>query len=113
MDIASENNNRETGDDDVVEEIEDILKECSHCGNHPCWSLELEPILASIDETYGSWKTNKQVRYLMYTEAVKHIFGTGLGKKVRKKVPNCVEHLIKKMKPDDVYTGFIPSSNDN
>lgn len=106
---ASEMSGKLTENQGDEEEIEDIVKECIHCGNHPCVSFDLQPSLASILETYGEWKTKKQVRYLMYCEAVREIFGTGLGKGVRKKVPTCVENMIRKMQPDKEYTGFVPS----
>ena len=95
-------------------EDKDIEKECKQCGNHPCVGIELEPMLSSILQTYGDWKTNKQVRYLMYCDAVKFIYGIGLGKGVRRKVPNCVSQEIKEMCPDknNDYTGFIPSKCD-
>ena len=98
-----------TENDAVDKEIEDFIKECKYCCNHPCVGLELEPSLVSIFETCGKWKTNKQVCFLMYSEAVKHIFGTGLGKGVRKKLSNCVQDMIRKMRPDADYTGFLPS----
>ena len=96
----------ENGEEDVFE------MECKHCGNYPCWEIELGPVLNDMKETYGGWKSNRQIRYLMYTEAVKHIYGTGLGKKVRKKLPLCVSRVIKEMYPDKEYTGFISSPQD-
>ena len=103
---------------DVVEateenEEEDVIElECKHCGNYPCWEIELGPVLTDLRDTYGSWKTNRQMRYLMYTESVTHIFGTALGKRNRKKLPVCVSRVIKEMYPDKEYTGFISSPQD-
>ena len=71
-----------------VNEFDDPIVECRHCGNHPCFGIEMEPLLLSILQTYGEWKSSKQVRFLVYGEATKHIHGTGLGKGVRKKLPN-------------------------
>ena len=98
-------------EEDKATEDEEI--ECKHCGNHPCILRELDPLLVSILDTYGEWKTNKQIRFHMYTETVKVIFGPALGKGVRKKLPSCVQMRIHKMAPDDKYTGFIPSSTSN
>ena len=47
----------------------------------------------------------------MYSDSVKHIFGTRLGKGVRKRLPNCVTQIIREICPDKEYTGFIPSIN--
>ena len=88
---------------------EDVESECKHCGNHPSILRELDPLLVSIIETYGEWKTNKQVCFHMYMETVKVIFGPALGKGVRKKLPSCVQMQIHEMAPDEKYTGFIPS----
>ena len=79
---------------------------CKFCGNHPCSALELEEMLGSIVETYQGIKSNKQMRYIMYTDSTKYIYGTGLGKGVRKKLPCCVQSLIRKLAPDNHYTGF-------
>ena len=94
-------------------EVEDkIEKECKHCGNHSCCVKELEPMPNSILQTYGEWKSHKQIRFHMYSDAVKHTFGTGLGKEVKKKLPVSVTHIIREMCPDNEYTGFIPSPQD-
>ena len=85
---------------------EEDNKNCKFCGNHPCSALELEEMLGSIVETYQGIKSNKQMRYIMYTDSTKYIFGTGLGKGVRKKLPFCVQSLIRKLAPDNHYTGF-------
>ena len=94
-------------------EDKDIEKECKQCGNHPCVGIELEPMLSSILQTYGDWKTNKQVRYIMYGDAVAFVYGRGLGPKVRRKLPECVSREIKEMCPDenDEYTGFIATKS--
>ena len=59
----------ETGgnDDDV----------CQYCGNQPCYVLELKPMFLAIMQAYQDDKTHKQLRFQMYTESVKCIFGTG------------------------------------
>ena len=88
------------------EQEEEGSEICKFCGNHPCSSLELESMLVSIVETYQDIKSNRQMRYLMYTDSTKYIFGTGLGKGVRKKLPSCVQMLIRKLAPDEHYTGF-------
>ena len=97
------------------EEEEDCTfqKECKHCGYYPCIVIELEPMLASILQTYGDWKTNKQVHYIMYGDAVAFVYGRGLGPKVRRKLPECVSREIKEMCPDknDEYTGFIATKS--
>ena len=98
--------------DKAVEDFDDPIVECRHCGNHPCFGIEMEPLLISIVDTYSDWKSNKQVRFLMYSAATKHIHGPGLGKGVRKKLPNCVSDLIRSMSPSDNYTGYIESNED-
>ena len=80
--------------------------ECKHCDNHPCVSEELKPMLLSIMEAYAGIKSNKQIRFLMYSDSTKFIFGTGLGEGVRKRLPLCTQSLIRSLAPDKRYTGF-------
>ena len=102
----------DSSDDEREETGEEVIPiECPHCGNHPCVVKELEEMFVSILETYSGWKTNKQIRYKMYGDAIIHIHGHCLGKGNRKKLPACVENTVKKMCPDDNYTGFIPTNN--
>ena len=86
---------------------------CRFCDNHPCLSKDLEDQLVSIMETYGGYESNKKVRFRMYSQCITHIHGPGLGKGVRKKLPDCLQNEIKKLAPekDNAYTGFIASSN--
>ena len=98
--------------DKALEEFDDPIVECRHCGNHPCFGIEMEPFLITIVDTYSDCKTNKQLRFMMYSAATKHIHGPGLGKGVRKKLPNCVSDLIRSMSPSDIYTGYIESNDD-
>ena len=83
---------------------------CPYCGNDPCWAVELHPVLMSIKDIYGGRVENKTVRFKMYTESVKSIHGTCLGKGVRKKVPSCVNRHIKSMAPSETYRGFTERS---
>ena len=63
MEKASVDKEKETGTELDNKEDKDILKECTHCSNHPYIGIELEPMLFFILRTYyGEWKTNKQVR---------------------------------------------------
>ena len=93
----------ETGgnDDDV----------CQYCGNQPCYVLELKPMFLAIMQAYQDDKTHKQLRFQMYTESVKCIFGTGLGVGVRKRIPRCVQKLIRSLAPDNEYIGFREAEN--
>ena len=79
---------------------------CRYCGVDPCWDKELQPMLLSFFEDYGGYMENNKLRYKMYTEAVKIIYGTCLGQRVRKRVPGCVTKSIRRLAPDETYTGF-------
>ena len=79
---------------------------CDHCDNQPCTVSELDPMLISILQTYEGWKSNKQIRFRMYSDAIKSLHGTGLGKGVRKKLPSCLQRRIHQLVPDKEYTGF-------
>ena len=70
--------------------------------------MELKDRLNAILMAYHDSKTNKQIRYCMYTDSVKQMHGY-LGKGTRKKVPKCLEKRIHSLAPDKEYTGFIPS----
>ena len=85
---------------------------CRYCNNHPCVLEEVEPVLEGLMLNYSTIKTNKQLRYTMYTESVRTIHGSCLGKGIRKKVPKCVDKRIKDLAPDKTYTGFKETSND-
>ena len=86
--------------------LDDVEDGCNHCGNNPCMSVELDPLFQSILQTYGGWKTNKEIRFQMYTDAIKSVYGPGLGKGVRKRHPQCVQDKIRFLAPDQTYTGF-------
>ena len=79
---------------------------CRYCAVDPCWDKELQPMLLSLFENYGGYMENRKLRHKMYTEAVKVIYGTCLGKGVRKQVPFCVTKRIRRLAPDQTYTGF-------
>ena len=51
----------------------------------------------------------------MYSQCIKYIHGPGLGKGVRKKLPDCLQNQIKDLAPDkdNHYTGFIDNNNNN
>ena len=100
---------REKDDEDNAKGTYDI---CRYCENDPCVSEEHLNMLASLFDTYRDWKTNRQIRFCMYSNCVKAIHGPGLGRGVRKKLPHCLERKIREMAPDEKYTGFI-DTNDN
>ena len=79
---------------------------CIHCGNNPCMALELYPMLRSILQTYGGWKTNKQICFRMYSDVIKAVHGPSLGKRDRKRHPQCVQKKIRALAPDEKYMGF-------
>ena len=90
-------------------ETVDVPANCRFCNNHPCVLEELEPVFQSMMENYAGYKPNKAVRYSMYTETIRVIHGPCLGRKVRKRVPQCVEERIRSLLPDKTYTGFKES----
>ena len=71
----------ESGDNNTYED-----NTCRHCDNHPCVTVELNPVLQSILDTYRDIKTNRQIRYMMYTDSIRYIHGHSLGPDVRKKL---------------------------
>ena len=88
-----ETNNKLVEDKEVGEDKdldEDLGNVCKHCQTDPCWSRELESTFQSVIDNYGGRMPNRGVRHKMYTQAVQQIYGTCLGKGVRKKVPLCV-----------------------
>ena len=94
----------------------EVMKEsddCKYCDNHPCLADDLKPMLVSIAETYSGIKTNRQLRFIMYGDATKSVHGTGLGKGVRKRLPSCVQSMIRSLAPDDQYTGFKEAKDMN
>ena len=76
MECATED---EEGDD--LEEVVNI--ERSHFGNKPCIVGKIESLLVSVLETCG-WKTHRQVRFKVYSEATTYIRRPGMGKKQRR-----------------------------
>ena len=92
------------GDDEETTGNED--KVCKYCGYEPCVVLELRGMLEAMVQEYSGEKTNKQIRYKMYTDSVKHVYGSGLGVGVRKRLPHCVQKVIRGLAPDKKYTGF-------
>ena len=80
---------------------------CLHCFTDPCWEQEIEPAMLSLVEVYGGYMANRKLRFKMYSEAVKTIHGTCLGKGVQKELPACVMRLIRRLAPDQSYTGFV------
>ena len=105
---SGDKGNEEEEDEDVM-----ILKECPHCANHPCVVREVEPLLVSILEIYGGYRSAKSVRHKMYTDVITHIHGPCLGKGVRRKPPSCVVKVIREMSPDPDgnYKGFVEHGN--
>ena len=75
----------------VGEEAMKKCDDCRYCDNHPCVGDDLKPMFVSIVETYSGIKTNKQMRFIMYSDATKSVHGTCLGKGVRKRLPYCVQ----------------------
>ena len=82
---------------------------CQVCDNEPCIAIELEQMLMSIFHTHRDSKTNREIRFTMYTNSVKEIYGPSLGKGVRKKLPHCLQMKIRSIVPDKKYTGFKKS----
>ena len=92
---------------------EDGPEDCVHCETCPCVAKDLYHNFSTICLIFEDSKTNKQLRFLMYREATKVIHGPGLGKGVRKKIPSCVQVLIKELAPDESYTGFLDAGDCN
>ena len=97
------------GEDEGTAGDED--KVCEHCGYEPCLVLELRPMFEAIVQAYLGEKTNKQIRFKIYTDSVLHINGSGLGVGVRKRLPHCVQKIIRRFAPDKDYTGFKEADN--
>ena len=96
------------------EERNEGTESCRYCGNHPCFVAELDEMLVSIVDTYSTFKSNKQIRFKMYSDSVRFIYGSSLGKGMRKKLPHCVQCRIRSLAPDESYTGYKDAkSNDN
>ena len=95
---------------DDIEENEEAKETdyCSICESDPCIISELDDMLNEILIEYRDTKTNREIRYCMYTDSIRYIHGY-LGKGNRKKVPKCLEKRIHSLAPDEEYTGFIPS----
>ena len=115
METKKDNSVAFAGKDKQEEEDKDVVvaSKCPHCGNHPCVIREIEHLLVSILETYGEWKTKKQVCFKMYSHATMYIHGLELGRGIRKKLLSCVTNIIREMSPapNDKYQGFVKSSN--
>ena len=90
------------------EEPEEQSDYCYYCERDPCIITELDDMLKEILMEYREEKTNRQIRYIMYTECIRYLYGY-LGKGNRRKVPKCLEERIHSLLPDKNYTGFIPS----
>lgn len=96
------------GEDHVPDEIEviDLTDFCDDCERDPCVLVELQEVLSSILDSYRDEKTNRQIRFMMYQDAIRFIYGSGLCRYNRKRAPACVERRIRSMLPDVTYTGF-------
>ena len=94
-----------------VSESAEAPATCRFCDNHPCLLVEAEPLLEELVDTYAGSLSNKQLRYKMYTEYTSFVHGH-LGKRVRRKVPSCVEKRIRSLAPSKSYTGFKLANDD-
>ena len=63
MEKPSTDKEKESRSEPDKQEDKDIQEECKYSTNHPCVAHQLEPMLPSILQKYGEWKTNKQVRF--------------------------------------------------
>ena len=61
---------------------------CMYCQRDPCIAEGLNTMLHSMLDLYRGWKTNRQVRFFMYTQSATCIHGPCLGKGVRKSYPS-------------------------
>ena len=112
--ISGKDDGVENNANGTVPKEEDTAEDtdfCVHCNSDPCVVVALEEMLEFTRDHYMGWKTNRQIRFIMYRESVQRLYGMGLGKGVRKKLPDCVENKVRSMLPDDNYTGFIDSSD--
>ena len=75
-----------------------------------CLAEEMQPTLLSILDIYGGRLANRKIRFKMYLDAVKHVHGPDLRKAVRRKLPDYISSLIRRLAPDDKYTGFDQSA---
>ena len=101
---------------DICTSGDEDNNECPQCESDPCVAKVLYPNFLTINTIFGDTKTNKQMRFHMYKEATKFVHGPGLGKGVRRKLPTCVESMIRDIAPDDCYKGFLEAednTNDN
>ena len=90
------------------EETVDASDYCGFCECDPCIITELDDMLNAILMEYRDSKSNREIRYCMYTDSIRYIHGY-LGKGNRRQVPKCLEKKIHSLAPDEEYTGFIPS----
>ena len=115
MSLNSERDNNQDAVDVIAAEEEsageDESSVCPHCHLDTCWKEEIEPTLLSLVEIYGGYMENRKVRFKLYSEAVKSIHGTCLGKGVRKQLPGCVTRFIQSLAPDRTYTGFVENAS--
>ena len=95
-----------------IKEDEDT-DECPHCDSDPCVAKEMYPNFLTISTIFCDTKSNKQMRFQMYKEATKFIHGPGLGKGVRRKLPACVECMIRDIAPDESYKGYVEAEDNN
>ena len=105
--MEDDKSNNKLADEKDKSNNTDDCRVCLHCAVHPCWKEEMEPVMLSLVEIYGGRMENRKLRFKMYSDAVKHIHGPGLGKGVRKQLPECVTRLIRSLAPDTKYTGFV------
>ena len=75
--VPMENRQEDAAKKDL--EVSNNPEDCIYCDNHPYLIIEAQAMLVSILHTNREWKTNKQVRFLIYAEATKLMHGAGLG----------------------------------
>ena len=112
---GNKTNNKQVDEKDKGKEPKGERKDdcgvCRYCDVDPCWGKEMEPVMISLLKIYGGRLENRKLRFKMYCDAVKHIHGPGLGKGVRKQLPECVTSLIRGFAPDKKYTGFVETGS--
>ena len=78
---------------------------CHFCDRDPCLAVEMEPMLFGWFHTLRSHKTNREIRYQLYVNSVREIYGF-LGRRNRRRLALCMEKKIRSMAPDTHYVGF-------
>ena len=71
----------------------------------------MQPMLLFLLKIHGGRLENKKILFKMYSDTVKFIHGPGIGKGVCKQLPVCVSRFIRRLAPDDKYTGFVVSAS--